>query len=489
MNNLTKYQVETAKPSVKPRTVSIISKVSHQHIIDANNILFNKNNNDLNPETVTNASDLGVASGSISKNSGGLFKSFLSHFMNKPKQFAAAASIDKTSENTNSIQTIGQVSNKTTLNESVDYILNYQQSEDEEKDYDNLNVQDLDGLISNLKSELNFTEREIELTNRAFRNPLLSNDNFLNYSTSESNKLSTRSEVKNEETGGTCPFFNLCETCQQNLEPVENVAGIAAAQAETCTSVLVNKNTFGSNETLRQSKPEAEPQLATTDSPQTDETVGKQLNKMQLIKRRDCLKLRQAINAKKYMQCSTLDEYAVKNVMDTAIELALEFHLKKLKNKKLGGGSSTHQLVSPVDTLKTHMFDSSADSGNNDQSHNTTLNDSMTKTNQFGMYQAATPSRSKNKLTKKFSNSTEYSYVVEGESVLLNRDATDRIVEQEARDIEQNICGIESHDEQLKVNKNLVKVKNQGKKKARSLSRCLSCTRGNNNTSTSLDKL
>ena len=485
---MTKYQVETAKPSAKPRTVSIISKVSHQHIIDANNILFDKNNNDLNPDTAANVSELGGASASI-KHSGGLFKSFLSHFINKPKQFAAATSIDKTSENTNSIQTIGQVSNKTTLNESVDYILNYQQSEDEEKDYDNLNVQDLDGLISNLKSELNFTDREIELTSRAFNNPLLSNDNFLNYSTSESNKLSTRSEVKNEETGGTCPFFNLCEACQLNLEPVENVAGIAAAQAETCTSVLV-KNSFGSSETLRQSKPEPEPQCAKAESPQTEETSSKHLNKMQLIRRRDCLKLRQAINAKKYMQCSTLDEYAVKNVMDTAIELALEFHLKKLKNKKLGT-ASTHQLVSTVtDTLKTHMFDSSADSGHNDQSHNTTLNDSITKTtNQFGMFQTATPSRSKNKLTKKFSNSTEYSYVVESENALLNRDATDRLVEQEAREIEQNICSIESHDEQLKVNKNLVKVKNQGKKKARSLSRCLSCTRGNNNTSTSLDKL
>ena len=47
MNNLTKVQIDTSlSPSTKPRTVSIVSKVSQQHIYDANTIFLNNNSGD-----------------------------------------------------------------------------------------------------------------------------------------------------------------------------------------------------------------------------------------------------------------------------------------------------------------------------------------------------------------------------------------------------------------------------------------------------------
>jgi hypothetical protein len=82
--------------------------------------------------------------------------------------------------------------------------------------------------------------------------------------------------------------------------------------------------------------------------------------KTQLVKRRDCLRLKQAINAKKYMQCSALDDCAVKHVIDTAIELALEFHLQKLKKKKWNI-NSTHYLLNDL-INKNLLLDTSIES-------------------------------------------------------------------------------------------------------------------------------
>ena len=107
---------------------------------------------------------------------------------------------------------------------------------------------------------------------------------------------------------------------------------------------------------------------------------------IKFIINRHCLKLRNEIKAKKFMQCSSLDDYEVKDVMDTAIEIALEFHLKKMKKQKSPKATSTHQFIAM--RLQNQALDSSVDSAHIDDhidsSPNSTFNDSMTKINTFG---------------------------------------------------------------------------------------------------------
>lgn len=65
------------------------------------------------------------------------------------------------------------------------------------------------------------------------------------------------------------------------------------------------------------------------------------------------------INAKKYLQCSALDTSSVKDVMNSAIELALDYNLHKIKKQK---ATKTNTIHWSAKDLKEHPFDSSTDS-------------------------------------------------------------------------------------------------------------------------------
>ncbi len=138
---------------------------------------------------------------------------------------------------------------------------------------------------------------------------------------------------------------------------------------------------------------------------------------------------------------------------------------------------------------------------NNESSLNTTLNDSISRSNHhFGIFKNNN-SKNKTKLTKQFSNSTEYSCDQQQQQQrqqqeLIKKTDGGNLVEQETLEIEKmnEVNSIENPNRNgHKSNrKNLLENKlksNEKKKSSRSLSRCLSCTRANNNTNTSLDKI
>ena len=133
------------------------------------------------------------------------------------------------------------------------------------------------------------------------------------------------------------------------------------------------------------------PELQPVSSIKNLELDLKSIYKSELLKRKNCLKLKYEINAKKYMQCSSLDDYSIKDVMDTAIELALEYHLNRNKKQKSTKTSSHHVL----NDLKQedNMFDSSIDTVQNDQNeqtidslNETTLNESISKIQNLSGY-------------------------------------------------------------------------------------------------------
>ncbi len=199
-----------------------------------------------------------------------------------------------------------------------------------------------------------------------------------------------------------------------------------------------------------------------------------------------------AINAKKYMKCSSLNIDSVKDVMDAAIELALQSHEKKQKivSKKVGFRSLA-KMSKP--TAKDDIFNNSIDTvilPNAESLHNIFLNESLTKALESGS------GFSRKNFSKKFSNSTELG----DEDNLANVDESVGKLTLETLEKLDSMCkGIElpiriveakqpmSGDEERSMKKK--REKRSGLSKKRSFSRCLSCARVNNDTSSSLNKI
>ena len=141
---MTKVQIDASlSSSTKPRTVSIVSKVSQQHIYDANTIFFNNNDEqqaeceqeqkkseDEQMNTKSDAPASGTGLGLIS-------------LKTIPKLF------------TNLMLKGGENKKK-----EIEYAVNENVYEYEEQ-YNNLEIEELDGLINNLKHELQINDDNV----------------------------------------------------------------------------------------------------------------------------------------------------------------------------------------------------------------------------------------------------------------------------------------------------------------------------------------
>jgi hypothetical protein len=179
------------------------------------------------------------------------------------------------------------------------------------------------------------------------------------------------------------------------------------------------------------------------------------------IKRRDCWKLKNSMNAKKYIECSCLNDTDVFEVMNCAIGLALDYHLNKYKkNKKLSKQSSD---VSKKSLFNFGSFKKEASSTTT--KHNITRNatadtKSLTKDNN---------NKSRNDDNGDDNHNDD---PINLEEIISKRNSIKT---------EQEIVIVA--DEEKKINKSI-----SNHKKSKSSLRCLSCTRGSE-TQTSLNKI
>jgi len=178
------------------------------------------------------------------------------------------------------------------------------------------------------------------------------------------------------------------------------------------------------------------------------------------IKRRDCWKLKNSMHAKKYMECSCLNETDVLEVMNCAIGLALDYHLNKSKKtKKLSKQSS--------DISKKSLF--------NFGSFKKETSSTTTKQNITRNATADTTSLIKNHNNKSRNgddNENDNHNEINLEEITMKRNSIKT---------EQEIVIVA--DEDKKINKSI-----SNHKKSKSSLRCLSCTRGSE-TQTSLNKI
>jgi hypothetical protein len=177
------------------------------------------------------------------------------------------------------------------------------------------------------------------------------------------------------------------------------------------------------------------------------------------IKRRDCWKLKGSMNAKKYMECSCLNETDVFEVMNCAIGLALDYHLNKSKKtKKLSKQSS--------DISKKSLF--------NFGSFKKEITSTTTKQNITRNATADTTSLTKNHNNKSRNgdDDDDNDNEINLEEIISKRNSIKT---------EQKI--VINADEEKKINKSI-----SNHKKSKSSLRCLSCTRGSE-TQTSLNKI
>ena len=228
---------------------------------------------------------------------------------------------------------------------------------------------------------------------------------------------------------------------------------------------------------------------------ETDTECDKEMNKKStelLIKRNDCVKLKESMNAKKYLECSCLDNTSVKTVMDAAIELAFKYHLKKTKIAKHNlakqasiSSKNTTQSNKNISLLKYLMKESSSSTTN---SNMTTSNPVSTNLKEFSL----------------FSLKKNTSKLIQNEKFLRDSKSCD---EKELDDLKDENFLIKNRAKDLSLISNYdrtsnriesdiscfrsAKSKNKSKlKQDKKLSlRCLSCTRGINDTSNSLNKI
>jgi len=84
------------------------------------------------------------------------------------------------------------------------------------------------------------------------------------------------------------------------------------------------------------------------------ENVAESLNMFNLVKKRDCYRLKRLLNAQKYLACSYLDDKLVKKTIDAAIKCALRFNEQKILNMTLSTSFSSFSsltLTEADDTL------------------------------------------------------------------------------------------------------------------------------------------
>ncbi len=186
------------------------------------------------------------------------------------------------------------------------------------------------------------------------------------------------------------------------------------------------------------------------------------------------------IKAKKYMKCSAYNVDSVKDVIDVAITLAIQNRIKNERNSnKLGSKSLTksNQALANELTTKEDKLNTSGDTvilQNSDSQQNIFFNTFSSK--------------------KKFSNSTELGdenfsnqkIIRELTLEMISKGIELPINVEEVRKYQQREPSM-SGDEERGMKKK--KEKRTGLCKRRSLSRRLCCSRVNNDTSCSLNKI
>ena len=183
-----------------------------------------------------------------------------------------------------------------------------------------------------------------------------------------------------------CSFFKLCEQCQaiQDTEEkklLEIVAGKLDFQLTSANSVL---NIFPIRDEAEAETTENKADIEDLNLMKNIETEiqaeerDMRINQLVLIKKKHCLKLKNEIKAKKYMQCSSFDDESVQDVMANAIELAYDHHRKNLKKE-------TKTIQNDLKNVTKRVLDLSIDSiqiePNLDTTPNSILDDSLTQKN------------------------------------------------------------------------------------------------------------
>lgn len=132
------------------------------------------------------------------------------------------------------------------------------------------------------------------------------------------------------------------------------------------------------------------------------ELQQKQLDKLMVVRKKQCLKMKKVLNANVYVQCSALDDFSIRKLMEEALLIAVNYHNNKLKlnltnnhntscsSKFNNTQSSNNPLISISERLKIlKRSDSTSRSSRKDQVK--INNNSNDKTNKV----QRKPSRSK----------------------------------------------------------------------------------------------
>lgn len=85
------------------------------------------------------------------------------------------------------------------------------------------------------------------------------------------------------------------------------------------------------------------------------ESQQKQLDKLMVVRKKQCLKMRKILNAHSYIQCSALDDTSVKKLMEEALLVAVNYHNNKLNNNNSLNNTitSSNPLISFSEKLKS----------------------------------------------------------------------------------------------------------------------------------------
>ena len=269
-----KRRTKQRSPETQAKSISIVSRVSHQHIETAQVLLDENNNVNLRPK-------LDYSPGNDAKTS----LNFVNNQLNMTTNSEETRKVD--------VQALYDEIPKLNLNETFKTSENNENECDDDYDEvcsecDQCNCDDCCCCYS-LDSE---PEYDIKRRPVNKQNSILTIAGEVNNQTSAANSLlndsifNNKTESRLNESNLTASFSPLISKTNMKLsEPILN-------------NTQIDINT---------------------------------VYRTQLIKRSDCIELKDIIKARKYLQCSCLDEISIKNVMENAIKLALDHHNQRIK--------------------------------------------------------------------------------------------------------------------------------------------------------------